>query len=237
MSQNETALPEKRLQIIEGAAAVFASEGYEGASMARIAEKANVSKGTLYNHFDGKAALFAAWVGMQCDSILTEIFDIADVDADPRAVLTLLGHRIVRMLLSKTGSTIYRVVLSEAAQFPALAHVFYEAGPSRAMGFLSAWIEQTAAQGLLRVPDPQLAAEQFFALAHTRFKLRRELRLAVEPTQAEIDMVVAASVEMFLNTYGPDAGDRASPPRAVSRASRRRAAPAGTSARVPASRG
>ena len=54
--------PEKRAQILAGAAAVFAADGYEGASMARIAAVAGVSKGTLYNDFDSKAALFTAYV-------------------------------------------------------------------------------------------------------------------------------------------------------------------------------
>jgi AcrR family transcriptional regulator len=202
MSQNETTSADKRRQIIQGAAEVFAAEGYEGASMSRIAEKANVSKGTLYNHFDGKAELFAAWVGMQCEGILAHVFDVEDGGEDPRAVLNLLGRRIVRMLLSQPGSTIYRLVLSEAAQFPALADGFFHAGPSRAIAHLSAWLERMTTRGLMRVPDPELAAEQFFALAHTRFKLRRELGLIAEPSQAEIDSVVSASVEMFLGAYG-----------------------------------
>ena len=30
--------------------------------MSRIAARAGVSKGTLYNYFDGKAEMFAAWM-------------------------------------------------------------------------------------------------------------------------------------------------------------------------------
>jgi TetR/AcrR family transcriptional repressor of mexJK operon len=53
---------EKRAQILAGAAEIFARDGYEGASMSSIAGKAEVSKGTLYNYFASKAALFAAYV-------------------------------------------------------------------------------------------------------------------------------------------------------------------------------
>jgi len=62
MSQAEALSEEKRARIMAGAGAVFAADGYEGASMAGIAARAGVSKGTLYNYFPSKAALFAAYV-------------------------------------------------------------------------------------------------------------------------------------------------------------------------------
>ena len=61
--------PEKRAQILRGAAEVFAADGYQGASMARIAAVAGVSKGTLYNYFDTKAALFTAMSRMNAPDI------------------------------------------------------------------------------------------------------------------------------------------------------------------------
>jgi AcrR family transcriptional regulator len=51
---------DKREAILNGAAEVFAAHGYEGASMSMITAAACVSKGTIYQHFDGKAALFGA---------------------------------------------------------------------------------------------------------------------------------------------------------------------------------
>ncbi len=100
--------PEKRTQILAGAASVFAADGYEGASMARIAAVAGVSKGTLYNHFDSKAALFTAYVGEKCDQYLAHVFDSADHDGDPAEVLRGIGKRMVQMMLSDVGLAIYR---------------------------------------------------------------------------------------------------------------------------------
>ena len=58
----DTLSPERRARILEGAARVFAREGYEGASMAGIASETGVSKGTLYNYFPSKQKLFGACV-------------------------------------------------------------------------------------------------------------------------------------------------------------------------------
>jgi Bacterial regulatory proteins, tetR family len=50
----------KRRQIMEGAREVFLSQGFDAASMGKIARKARVSKGTLYVYFDSKERLFEA---------------------------------------------------------------------------------------------------------------------------------------------------------------------------------
>ncbi|MFD0889254.1 helix-turn-helix domain-containing protein, partial [Streptosporangium algeriense] len=39
---------------------LFAAEGYGAVGLARIVDAAGVTKGALYHHFDGKAALFRA---------------------------------------------------------------------------------------------------------------------------------------------------------------------------------
>lgn len=201
MDVNVSLSPEKRVQILAGAATVFAADGYEGASMARIAAVAGVSKGTLYNHFDSKAALFASYVSEKCEESLAHVFDGANHDGDPAEVLREIGKRMVRMMLSDTGLVIYRVVIAEAAKFPDLARAFFEAGPARAIGFMAQWLEEETRQRRLAVPDPAFAAEQFFNLCQTRLVLRRKLALLPDPPEADVDTVIASSIKMFLRSY------------------------------------
>ncbi len=193
--------PEKRTQILRGAAKVFAADGYEGASMARIAAVAGVSKGTLYNYFETKAALFTSYVREECDRNLGQVFDGAHHDGDPAVVLREIGQRMLRMMLSEAGLTIYRVVIAEAATFPDLARAFYESGPARAIGFMSGWLAEETQRGRLAVADPEFAAEQFFNLCQTRLVLRRKLAMLDDPGASEIERVVAAAITMFLRTY------------------------------------
>ncbi|WP_257463169.1 TetR/AcrR family transcriptional regulator [Archangium lipolyticum] len=54
--------PERRAHILEVAAREFGALGYEGASLNRILEKADLSKGAAYYYFDDKADLFLAVV-------------------------------------------------------------------------------------------------------------------------------------------------------------------------------
>ena len=193
--------PEKQAQILQGATVVFAREGYEGASMSHIARAAGVSKGTLYNYFDSKADLFAAYVKQECTDKLPVVFGATGTGQSPGEILTDIGRRMLEMMLSPAGVTVYRVVISEAEKFPNLARTFYESGPARAVAHLSGWLAEETRRGLLKVNDPDFAAEQFFALCQTRLCFRRKLSVSGDPSAEEIAKVVDTSVRMFLNTY------------------------------------
>jgi TetR/AcrR family transcriptional repressor of mexJK operon len=197
----EALSPEKRAQILEGAAAIFALDGYEGASMSRIAAEANVSKGTLYNHFDGKAELFAAFIEETCSRSLSHVFEAVDESDTPQTTLRSIGMRMVGVMVSPVGRMMFRVVVSEAPKFPELARIFYDAGPARAMRQMSQWLKHETELGRLRVDDTDFAAEQFFALCQTRVGLQCKLHIMPDPPAEAVAHVVDESVRMFLRSY------------------------------------
>lgn len=51
-----------RSRILDAALELFASQGFAGASMRQIAAAAGMRASSLYNHFDGKAAILAALI-------------------------------------------------------------------------------------------------------------------------------------------------------------------------------
>jgi TetR/AcrR family transcriptional repressor of mexJK operon len=192
----------KERQILDGAAFVFARDGYEGASMSRIAAEAGVSKGTLYNYFTSKAELFSAYVRRECNRSIAMMFEAVDTSMAPAEVLSQIGVSMFRMLLSETALTMYRMVVAEAEKFPELAGAFYAEGPARSVAHLAAYLRSAAAKGTLRLEDPEFAAEQFFALIQTHLCMKRRLRLIAMPLQSELEHVIGQAVRMFLSTYG-----------------------------------
>ena len=50
--------PEKQRRIINAAATLFSQKGFERTDVARIAQKAGVAKGSMYNYFNTKEELF-----------------------------------------------------------------------------------------------------------------------------------------------------------------------------------
>ncbi len=192
----------QRQHILAGAADVFSRDGYEGASMSRIARCAGVSKGTLYNYFDSKAALFAAWVADECARRIAVVFDGSTLEAGPRDGLRGIGLRMLHMMMSTCGLTMYRVTISEANKFPELARIFFNTGPSRATAVMSDWLEEQVAAGHLAIDDPAFAADQFFALCQTRVGMMRRLGMLTELDDATAHRIVDSAVDMFLLTYG-----------------------------------
>ena len=57
VATERTRTERKRCAILEAAAEEFQANGFEGTSMDRVAERAGVSKRTIYNHFENKEAL------------------------------------------------------------------------------------------------------------------------------------------------------------------------------------
>ena len=194
--------PAKEAQILDGAALVFALDGYEGASMSRIAAEAGVSKGTLYNYFAGKAELFAAYVQRDCEKRISLMFDALTPDEAPEEALRRIGRRMLETMLSDAGLTMYRMAVAEAPKFPELSRAFYEAGPARAMSRMTDWIRQTAGQGKLSVDDPAFAAQQLFGLMQTELCIKRRLGIIDHASDHEIGRVVDSAVGVFMKGYG-----------------------------------
>jgi AcrR family transcriptional regulator len=191
---------EKREAILDGAALVFAARGYEGASMSMITAAAGVSRGTIYQHFTGKAALFGAAVARECERRLTPLFQTACINMDLPTALHTIGQRFVAMLLSDDCRAIERVVNAEAERFPELAVAFFEAGPAPAIAMMSRLLSAYVTAGDLVLDDPDFAAEQFFTLCQTRVVARRRLGLPVPP--GEEARAVEGAVMVFLRAYG-----------------------------------
>jgi AcrR family transcriptional regulator len=192
----------KEDQILGGASRVFARDGYEGASMSRIAAEAGVSKGTLYNYFTSKADLFAAYMNRECTRWIGLVFEDLDEAAAPEHSLLQIGRRMFSMMVSEKALVIYRMVIAEAEKFPELAQAFYATGPARATRHLAEYLRRSTAAAQLRVSDPDFAAEQFFALIQTQLCMKCRLRLIDVPSEAQIDHVVECAVNLFMRAYG-----------------------------------
>jgi AcrR family transcriptional regulator len=76
MSEDKSArLPrdERRAQLLVAALEVFTAAGYHSAAMDEIADRANVSKPVLYQHFPSKLELYLAVLDLHIDSLVFAI--------------------------------------------------------------------------------------------------------------------------------------------------------------------
>ncbi|MES2151012.1 MAG: TetR family transcriptional regulator, partial [Pseudomonadota bacterium] len=73
--------------IVAEAVRVFAESGYEGASIATVADNAGLSKQNLMYYFPTKQALYQRVLDDVLDEWLDRMDHLADPDQDPRDVL------------------------------------------------------------------------------------------------------------------------------------------------------
>jgi AcrR family transcriptional regulator len=74
----------RRAQLIEVGRGVFATRGYEAATVEEIAERARVSKPIVYEHFGGKEGLYAVVVDREMDYVVNLISESIS-SGSPRA--------------------------------------------------------------------------------------------------------------------------------------------------------
>jgi AcrR family transcriptional regulator len=191
----------KRAQIMTAASQCFLEVGFGAASMDAIAQRARVSKATVYAHFASKEELFGTIIAERCRTAFGENSPIRLEHADVAAVLTAAGRRFVELLLSAEGLAMYRLVVAEAPRFPEIGRVFYEAGPAPLYQQLSAYMAEADRRGWLAVAEPRLAAEQFLGMLKGDSFLKRVLGL---PGDGEgLEREIAAAVAVIMKAYAP----------------------------------
>jgi TetR/AcrR family transcriptional regulator len=87
-----------RTKILEVAEGEFASEGYAGAHLQKIAEQVGVRKTALYYYFDSKAALYAAVIGTILDEFDRCVAVALETAAPPDRQFEELAGRINDLL-------------------------------------------------------------------------------------------------------------------------------------------
>ncbi|MGE4372025.1 MAG: TetR/AcrR family transcriptional regulator [Xanthobacter sp.] len=149
-------------RIRRAARILFLEKGYGATSMDAVAAAAPVSKRTLYHHFPGKAALFAAviaeaWSHLTSAPLLTE-----SGGQTPRAVLEGFVARLEAHWAQPDVIPLLRLVIAETPRFPELSEAFFAAGKEPGVKALAAYFTMLAGQGRFQEgTDPALAAAQF----------------------------------------------------------------------------
>ena len=80
-----------RAKLLESARAVVAREGYESASVDRIAEEAGFSKGAFYSNFNSKEEIILELLETHSLQDVTEIAELLGEETDPQAMIEIIS--------------------------------------------------------------------------------------------------------------------------------------------------
>jgi AcrR family transcriptional regulator len=192
----------RREAILDAAAEVFMEEGFAAASMSAIAARVGGSKGTLYNYFKSKEALFEAYIVRHCVWQQEAMFALVTPDSDIAEALTHFGRGYLASVFSEFSLRNFRLIVAEAERAPQIGKAFYEAGPLAGVARLAGHIERWAREGRLSLADPVGAAHQFIGLCQNRLFKARLCNAVPELSAEGIDAEVGAAVATFLAAFG-----------------------------------
>ena len=191
----------KRRPILQAAMAVFLRSGYGGASMEAIAETAAVSKATLYNQFGGKRALFEAIVRSGCERLLESVEQIAGGEVEPAIGLPAIGRAYVELHYASQTLDLFRLVIAERQSFPELADLVFQSCQEPVRRRLANYLRWLDQRELLRVTDPEAAAQQFLGMLAGETHMRCVLGLRGGPTRGETEALIGAAAALFCAGY------------------------------------
>ncbi|MCA8154222.1 TetR/AcrR family transcriptional regulator [Burkholderia contaminans] len=178
----------------------FLASGYDATSMDRIAARADVSKRTVYNHFPGKEALFAAILQKLWDATRTVSSPTYRADVPLREQLLTLLDRKMRLLGDEAFLSLARVAIGAAIHSPERARDMVERLGEREED-MTVWVRTAAAAGRLSVTDPVFAANQLHGVVKA-FAFWPQITMGQPPLAEPAQQKVAESAaDMFLAYY------------------------------------
>lgn len=194
--------------IVDAACELFEELGFHAATLDKVAQRAKISKLSIYKHFENKEALFGAAFAARCQQLVPQkLFE--DVDGSAEDQLMAAGSSLLRTLLRPEVRNVEAMVMADTPNQKSLSKLHYEAGPAHIIAQIEGLLRQLHAKALLNVSDPLQSARLFAAL----FKGSDLLVIArFDEARAEDDNEVEtycrSAVTMFIAAHGgsEDAG-------------------------------
>lgn len=124
-------------EIVEAARNVFLDRGFGAAKVEEIAQRAGVSKGTVYLYFPTKEALFEAVMRTNVLSVLDGAAGMLAAGDLPAPVqLRLLLETVYREMVGTDRRRLMHLIIAEGPHFPALLDFYHREVVSRGVGLI-----------------------------------------------------------------------------------------------------
>ncbi len=197
-------------RIMDAATRVFLARGFEGATIDEIAKAAGASKPSIYSRYAGKEALFGAVV----ESEISRVYLNADLEYKSHGVRESLERFVLLMLataLEQDVIALLRIIIAEAARFPALARTAGESARKQGSIVIAGILKQAVENGELPVlrGTRQLSllqqAECYLDLAFLPLEMRALVGEDIKVLKAQSAQHVSLATRFFLKGCGmPD---------------------------------
>lgn len=169
------------------------------ARLARIAQRAGVSRATLFKQFPTKAALFEATVLAAGASSAPEPIDVPLEDF--YAGLVVLGRAYAELLTRPEMTALMRTVIAESLRFPELRERTFDFGTLPVLTALGRYLRDAHASGVAEIDDPEMASAQFLGMIASSVFWPRLVHGTWSMTDDEQELVIEAAARTITARY------------------------------------
>ncbi|MBV8681997.1 MAG: TetR/AcrR family transcriptional regulator [Caulobacteraceae bacterium] len=155
----------RRAEILKAAEQIFVAEGYEGATIRKIADEVGVSSTCLYMHFRDKDQILLEIVTAAMEELSELSSQVVGLPLSPVERVRMLLRGYINFALRNPNA--YRLVfcspMSEGQ--PEKTAAMHELGSECSERFLGV-VREIAAEGRLKAGDPQAVHHALWAACH-----------------------------------------------------------------------
>ena len=153
----------KRQDILQAAKELFTESGFHGTSMDALAKAANVSKATLYSHFDDKDTLYRALI--QDKMADYQVDDFSDMlNWDVARDLQVIATHMLDLIFDPEALDMLRMVIAEGRAGSNVPALFQEVGPKRLLAQIADYLARQKARGTSYIEDIEADTGLFASL-------------------------------------------------------------------------
>lgn len=191
--------------IVNAARELFVESGFQATTLDKVAQRAKVSKLSIYRHFENKEALFSAAIEAHCRQLVPlPVFECTAASAEEQ--LVAVASVLLRTLLGSDVRNVEAMILEDKANQRSLGKLFYEAGFAQVLAHIETVLEQMHAKAVLTVPDPYQSARLFAALIKgADILMIARFDTARGEDDNEIESYCRSAVAMFVAAHGGNA--------------------------------
>ncbi len=187
-----------REAIVEAAVRLFLERGFGSVSMDELAEAAGVARRTLYNQFTSKEEIFREMLKRVSGQLESAFPPGIETRGDAEDVLRLIARMILELHKNPEYLGFLRMVVADSRQFPWIAGEF-AAVMDPLTDRLTRYLAHLTAMGVLRCPNPLLAAHQLMG-ALNEFSLWPWM-VGRESLPVSAEEIIDETIGMFLGHY------------------------------------
>jgi len=186
-------------EVLDAALDLFMEKGFAATRVEDVAQRAGISKGTIYLYFPSKEALMEGLIHRALSPIaLKAVNTIEMLNVDPRTILKALGGMVGKQLSDPRVVAIPKLVIRESANFPELAAMYRREVIDKAMPSLIKLIERQVRSGRFRPVDPELAVRSMIGPIAIHLLLDEVFGIVPEGG-LQMDKFIANHIDILFN--------------------------------------